>query len=251
MATKNKTKKQLTKKKQKTKKATTKKATAKKATTKKTATKKTATKKATTKKTAPKKTASNKSKTNKPTSKTVAKPSVTTEIVTAQWNEKSQHTGVIPEAKVKEGHAVPEIELVGTGDQTYHIPSGKAVVLFFYPKDCTPGCTIEGQDFTRLHGEFKNKNVEVLGISRDTLKSHENFKNKENYSVELLSDTEEKACNIFGVIKLKNMYGKTVRGIERSTFFIDEKGLLIKEWRGVKVPGHAEEVLEFVKNINK
>src|SRR5262249_43898001 len=127
--------------------------------------------------------------------------------------------------------------------------AGKNVVLYFYPKDSTPGCTIEGHDFTRLHDQFKATNTEVFGISRDSMKSHEKFKECESYSIDLLSDEDETACKVFGVIKMKNMYGKKVRGIERSTFVIDSDGRVVKEWRGVKVPGHAEEVLTFIKSL--
>jgi peroxiredoxin Q/BCP len=121
-------------------------------------------------------------------------------------------------------------------------------VIYFYPKDSTPGCTNEGIDFSTKLSEFKAKNCEVFGISRDSLKSHENFKKKYNFDFELLSDPDEIACNIFDVIKMKNMYGKQVRGIERSTFVIDEDGQIIKEWRGVKVNGHVDEVLEFLSS---
>jgi len=117
-------------------------------------------------------------------------------------------------------------------------------VLYFYPKDSTPGCTIEGHEFTQLKPQFTQAGVEVFGISRDSLKSHHNFKEKQCYSIDLLSDEEELACQIFGVIKEKNMYGKMVLGIERSTFVIDEAGKLMAEWRGVKVPGHAQAVLD-------
>ncbi len=120
-------------------------------------------------------------------------------------------------------------------------------MLYFYPKDNTPGCTIEGHDFTKLKKEFARQNTDVFGISRDSLKSHQGFKTKQCYTVDLLSDEEELACQIFGVIKEKNMYGRKVLGIERSTFVIDEKGQLVAEWRGVKVPGHAQEVLEKIK----
>ncbi|MCB0392205.1 MAG: peroxiredoxin [Bdellovibrionales bacterium] len=157
----------------------------------------------------------------------------------------------VPTAKVREGKGVPVFELAATNQKSFKIPSGQAVVLYFYPKDSTPGCTVEGQDFTRLHKEFQESGVEVYGISRDSLKSHENFKSKQNYTIELVSDPEETACNIFGVIKMKNMYGKQVRGIERSTFYINKEGELVKEWRGVSVPGHAEEVLNFVKSLTK
>lgn len=125
----------------------------------------------------------------------------------------------------------------------------KYVVLYFYPRDATPGCTVEGHDFSKLLEKFKASDAVVYGVSRDSMASHEKFKQKEGYSVDLLSDADEKVCNIFGVIKDKNMYGKKVRGIERSTFLINKEGQLLKEWRGVKVPGHAEEVLEFVKNL--
>ena len=149
------------------------------------------------------------------------------------------------------GKPVPSFNLPSTGGHEVSLNSlqDKKVVIFFYPKDATPGCTIEGHDFTRLKSDFEDKNTSVYGVSRDSIKSHERFKEKESYSIDLLSDQEEKLCQIFGVIKLKNMYGKQVRGIERSTFLINEKGELIKEWRGVKVPGHAEEVLSFVKEI--
>ena len=123
---------------------------------------------------------------------------------------------------------------------------GKLVILYFYPRDSTPGCTNEGIDFTNLYQDFKNKNVEIFGISRDTIKSHEKFKEKYNFPFELLSDSEEIACELFDVIKMKNMYGKQVQGIERSTFLIDTQGKLVNEWRGLKVPGHAEEVLNSI-----
>ena len=122
-------------------------------------------------------------------------------------------------------------------------------MLYFYPKDNTPGCTTEGADFRDRHKEFKRLGIEIYGVSRDSLKSHEGFKAKMNFPFELLADPEERVCNAFGVIKDKNLYGRKVRGIERSTFVIDEKGKLAREWRGVKVPGHAEEVLNFVKAL--
>ncbi len=149
------------------------------------------------------------------------------------------------------GKELPDLTLPATGGRTVRLADllGKRIVLYFYPKDSTPGCTIEGHDFTRLHDEFKATNTEVFGISRDSLKSHEKFKECESYSFDLLSDEDEAASKIFGVIKMKNMYGKQVRGIERSTFVIDSDGRLVKEWRGVKVPGHADEVLTFVKAL--
>jgi peroxiredoxin Q/BCP len=126
---------------------------------------------------------------------------------------------------------------------------GRTVVLYFYPKDNTPGCTTEGQQFRDLHPQFQKLGCAVYGISRDSMKSHENFKAKMGFPFELLSDAEEKACKLFDVIKMKNMYGRKVRGIERSTFAIDAGGVVRREWRGVKVPGHAQEVLEFVKTL--
>ena len=122
-------------------------------------------------------------------------------------------------------------------------------MLYFYPKDNTPGCTTEGADFRDRHKEFKRLGCDIYGISRDTLKSHEGFKAKMKFPFELLADADEKVCNAFGVIQDKNMYGRKVRGIVRSTFVVDEKGKVAREWRGVKVPGHAEEVLNFVKAL--
>ena len=127
---------------------------------------------------------------------------------------------------------------------------GKRVVLFFYPRDNTPGCTQQGSDFRDAYADFQEAGADIYGISRDTLKSHEAFKTKMKFPFELLSDADEAACRQFGVMKMKNMYGKKVRGIERSTFVIDEKGRLLREWRGVKVPGHGQEVLDFVKTLN-
>ena len=127
---------------------------------------------------------------------------------------------------------------------------GKSYVIYFYPKDNTPGCTQEGEDFRDLYKEFKKLKTEIYGVSRDSLKSHEGFKEKYKYPVELISDTEEKLCNLFDVIKEKNMYGKKYMGIERSTFLINKEGKLSAEWRKVKVNGHAAEVLEEVKKIS-
>ena len=123
---------------------------------------------------------------------------------------------------------------------------GKSYVIYFYPKDNTPGCTQEGEDFRDLYKEFKKLKTEIYGVSRDSLKSHEGFKEKYKYPFELISDTEEKLCNLFDVIKEKNMYGKKYMGIERSTFLINKEGKLSAEWRKVKVSGHAAEVLEEV-----
>jgi thioredoxin-dependent peroxiredoxin len=140
---------------------------------------------------------------------------------------------------------VPEFQLQGTNQLTFSPKSysGKKVVLYFYPKDSTPGCTVEGHEFSKLLERFKKKNAVVFGVSRDSLQSHDKFREKQCYTVELLSDPDEVACRIFGVIKEKNMYGRKVMGIERSTFLIDEKGQLAAEWRGVKAQGHAQEVL--------
>jgi peroxiredoxin Q/BCP len=149
------------------------------------------------------------------------------------------------------GKPVKDFSLPATGGGEFRLSEhrGKKLVLYFYPKDNTPGCTVEGADFRDRHREFARAGAEVYGISRDSLKSHEGFKAKMKFPFELLSDAEEEACAQFGVIKLKNMYGKKVRGIERSTFVIDAKGQLAREWRGVKVPNHAQEVLDFVKTL--
>ncbi|CAM2800772.1 peroxiredoxin [Legionella anisa] len=124
---------------------------------------------------------------------------------------------------------------------------GQYVVLYFYPKDATPGCTIEGQDFRDAYPQFQKLNTQIFGVSRDSLKSHENFKAKQNFPFELISDPDEQLCQLFEVIKMKSMYGKQVRGIERSTFIIDPQGKLIKEWRKVSVKGHVDEVLSALK----
>lgn len=126
---------------------------------------------------------------------------------------------------------------------------GRAVVLYFYPKDNTPGCTTESQDFRDLHEAFLAAGCIVVGISRDSLKSHENFKNKQNLPFPLIADTDEVLCNLYGVIKQKNMYGKQVRGIERSTFLINAYGVLVQEWRSLRVSGHASEVLQAAQSI--
>jgi peroxiredoxin Q/BCP len=143
---------------------------------------------------------------------------------------------------------VLNFELEGTNNLAFNLENfiGKYIIIYFYPKDSTPGCTNEGIDFTENIDKFKKLNVEIFGVSRDTVKSHENFKGKYNFPFDLLSDPEEIACNLFNVIKMKNMYGKKVRGIERSTFLIDPEGKLINEWRGVKVNGHINEILEFL-----
>jgi peroxiredoxin Q/BCP len=126
---------------------------------------------------------------------------------------------------------------------------GRAVVLYFYPKDSTPGCTTESQDFRDLHKDFLAASTVVVGVSRDSLKSHENFRDKQQLPFPLISDPDETLCNLYGVMKQKNMYGKQVRGIERSTFLIDAYGVLVQAWRAVKVPGHAKEVLQAARSI--
>jgi peroxiredoxin Q/BCP len=147
--------------------------------------------------------------------------------------------------------SVANFQLPATSGKTFQLSDylGKALVIYFYPKDSTPGCTTQGIQFRDAYAEFQQHNTEIFGISRDSLKSHENFKVKFSFPFELLADTEEQACQLFNVIKMKNMYGKQVRGIERSTFIIDPHGKLVKEWRGVKVDGHAAEVLDFVKTL--
>ena len=154
---------------------------------------------------------------------------------------------------VKPGKKIPDIELHITGDKLVKLSDffGKPLVLYFYPKASTPGCTTEGLDFTAAINKFRRQSCVILGASRDSLKAQENFKAKQGFPFELVSDREEALCDLFDVIKMKNMYGKQVRGIERSTFLIDKDGKLAKEWRGVKVPGHVDEVLEAVKELNK
>jgi thioredoxin-dependent peroxiredoxin len=146
---------------------------------------------------------------------------------------------------------VTDFELPATSGKTIKLSDylGKNLIIYFYPKDSTPGCTTQGMQFRDAYPEFQALNTEVLGISRDSIKSHENFKAKFTFPFELLSDADELACGIFNVIKMKNMYGKQVRGIERSTFIINKDGILVHEWRKVKVDGHVQEVLEFIKTI--
>ncbi len=150
---------------------------------------------------------------------------------------------------------VTDFELSATSGKTFKLSDyqdkaqGKTLVIYFYPKDNTPGCTTQGMQFRDHYAEFQAANAEIVGVSRDSLKSHENFKAKFTFPFELLADTEELACGIFGVMKMKNMYGKQVRGVERSTFVIDKNGVLVKEWRGVKVDGHVQAVLDFIKTL--
>jgi peroxiredoxin Q/BCP len=154
-------------------------------------------------------------------------------------------------SKVSIGKKVPDFSLPATGVQTITLSEyqGKNVVVYFYPKDSTPGCTTEGQDFRDRMTTFRRRNTVVLGISRDSIKSHENFKARQEFPFELLSDVDETVCRLFDVIREKNMYGRKVMGIERSTFLIDDSGVLRREWRKVRVKGHAEEVLEAVRNL--
>jgi peroxiredoxin Q/BCP len=152
---------------------------------------------------------------------------------------------------VLENLTVPDFQAPATGGKIFRSSDarGKSLVFYFYPKDNTPGCTDEGVQFRDLFEAFQKIGCDVYGVSRDSIKSHEGFKAKMSFPFELLSDPDEKLCQMFGVIKMKNMYGKQVRGIERSTFVIDATGQVRKEWRGVKVPGHAQEVLEFVRSL--
>ncbi|MDQ1314996.1 MAG: thioredoxin-dependent peroxiredoxin [Pseudomonadota bacterium] len=146
---------------------------------------------------------------------------------------------------------ITDFELPSTGNAAFKLSEhrGKSVVVYFYPKDNTPGCTLESQEFRDLHAGFAKANAIVVGVSRDSLKSHEGFKAKHGFPFELLSDTDEKVCELFKVMRLKNMYGKQVRGIERSTFVFDVEGKLVMSWRGLRAPGHAAEVLGFVQGL--
>jgi peroxiredoxin Q/BCP len=147
---------------------------------------------------------------------------------------------------------VADFELPSTGNKTFKLSEhlNHLLIIYFYPKDATPGCTTQGQQFRDHYAEFQALNVEIVGISRDSIKSHENFKAKYQFPFDLLADTEEIACQIFDVIKMKNMYGKQVRGIERSTFIINAQGQIIREWRGVKVDGHIAEILDFLRQAS-
>jgi len=149
------------------------------------------------------------------------------------------------------GKKVPAFSVPATGGKSLGLKDfkGKRLVLYFYPKDSTPGCTTEGQDFRDHYKQFQKANCEVLGVSQDSLKRHDNFKSKHDFPFELLSDEDGTLCEQFDVIKLKKMYGKEFMGIERSTFLIDENGKLVQEWRQVKVPGHVAEVLAAVKAL--
>jgi peroxiredoxin Q/BCP len=154
-------------------------------------------------------------------------------------------------SKVAIGRKVPDFSLPATGGRTIALADyeGKNVVVYFYPKDSTSGCTTEGQDFRDRIGKFRRRNTVVLGISRDSVKSHENFKAKQQFPFDLLSDTDETVCRLFDVIHEKNLYGRKVMGIERSTFLIDGRGILRAQWRKVRVKGHVDEVLEAVAEL--
>ncbi|MDH5649847.1 MAG: peroxiredoxin [Gammaproteobacteria bacterium] len=153
--------------------------------------------------------------------------------------------------KPKIGSLAPDAKVQLTGNQSFKLSSlkGKNVVLYFYPKDNTSGCTTEGEDFRDNYVKFKRRDTVILGVSRDSLASHENFRGKYKFPFDLISDTDEKLCKKYDVIKEKNMYGKKVMGIERSTFIIDKKGVLRAEFRKVKVKGHVVEVLETIKTL--
>lgn len=154
-------------------------------------------------------------------------------------------------SKVQLDQAVPDFELPCTGDKTFCLSEhlGKNILIYFYPKDNTPGCTLEGQNFRDNIEEFYKHNTIILGVSRDSVRVHENFKTKQAFPFELLSDADELACNLFDVLHLKKNYGREYMGIVRSTFLIDENGVLKNEWRKVKVKEHLEQVLEAVTNL--
>jgi peroxiredoxin Q/BCP len=149
------------------------------------------------------------------------------------------------------GKKCPKFKADATSDKVISNETfkNKNVVIYFYPKDSTPGCTSEGQDFRDNYKKFKKLNTDILGISRESIKSHENFKSKQDFPFELLSDPDEEVCKAFDVMKLKSMYGREYIGVDRSTFLVNSAGKIIKEWRGVKVKGHALEVLNAVKEL--
>ncbi len=156
-------------------------------------------------------------------------------------------------SKVKLGKKLPDFSLPATGEGTFKLSEqrGKKLVLYFYPKDSTPGCTREGQDFRDAAEDFAAAGALIFGISRDTMRRHENFKAKQEFNFELLSDEDETVCRLFDVMKLKKLYGREYMGIERSTFLIDAAGVLSHEWRKVKVAGHVAEVLEACREIEE
>jgi peroxiredoxin Q/BCP len=151
--------------------------------------------------------------------------------------------------KIEPGKKLPDFSATTTDGGSWRLRDGSKVVLFFYPKDMTSGCTVEAQQFRDLHAAFRKAGTLVIGVSRDSCASHQKFKTKEKLDYDLLSDTDEALCKLFDVIKEKNMYGKKVMGIERSTFLIDAEGVLAQEWRKVKADGHATELLAAPKNL--
>lgn len=157
----------------------------------------------------------------------------------------------VNKGEAKEGKKLPNFKVSSTGKEPFVLSDykGKKLIIYFYPKDHTSGCTQEGHDFTALHKKFKKLNAEVFGVSRESLDSHQKFIDKQGYSFDLLSDGGEEICKLFDVIKEKSMYGRKFMGVERSTFLIDENGKLLKAWRKVKVAGHAEEVFKFTKEV--
>jgi len=152
---------------------------------------------------------------------------------------------------LKIGDPLPDLTLPASGDQDISLRAckGKALVIYFYPKDSTPGCTLEGQDFSALQPKFAKAGAQILGVSRDSVKSHDNFCAKYGFTFPLLSDKDETACKAFDVIREKSLYGRKYLGVDRSTFLFDAKGVLRNEWRGVKVKGHAEAVLAALKAL--
>lgn len=154
-------------------------------------------------------------------------------------------------SQVSVGASLPDFTVASTqGDITAASFKGQWTVLYFYPKDHTPGCTTEAQGFRDHYAEFQKAGCRIIGVSRDSLKTHGNFIEKQSLPFPLIADTDEALCTLFGVMKLKNMYGKQVRGIERSTFLVDPQGVLVREWRGLRVPGHVEEVLETLQKAS-
>ena len=160
-------------------------------------------------------------------------------------------TGEVLTIKIKTGLKVPDFTALATGGERWRLKdaAGKKLVIYFYPKDMTSGCTRESQDFRDLHAAFRKSGTQIVGISRDSVASHDKFVAKEKLPFTLLSDPEEEVCKLFDVIKEKSLYGRKYLGVERSTFLLDEKGVLRHEWRKVKVPGHAEEVLEAAQSL--
>lgn len=151
-------------------------------------------------------------------------------------------------SQVTVGNEIPDFVAASTaGDLTRASLAGQWTILYFYPKDHTPGCTTQAQGFRDLHEQFQKAGAQIIGVSRDSLKTHGNFIEKQSLPFPLIADTDETLCNLFGVMKMKNMYGKQVRGIERSTFLIDPNGVLVHEWRGLRVPGHVDAVLETLR----